>query len=380
MSATATPPPALALAVASLGVGLFASRYLYFPVPMPGSWDSVMTGGGIGLLVASRGLWRARGDRTLTVPVGALALVVPALLALGLLPFLAPERVSADVDLIPFTLPGLQIDLPGWEAQQSGTDPMFGAVELAEPGGNGRFIKVQWASGPVPTLDERESQFGALFRQQLIRRDAVEIAGRPSATLRFQGDGGKRVLVTSWACPDQGMFGAVMGFVSLDWDEAARLHQRIIGSASCLPVDRSQTPVRTFATFTAPPGFAGPDGDEVRSYEGDAGVILSYPAMDHKLEVALAAQPAMRQELLRTALQEDVVEVDAAPFDLPGAVGTTRKGWRGQVTSSDGSMVHAVMATVTCPATGQGFLLFYLSEVEAVPDDVAVALVGASCP
>jgi len=305
-----------------------------------------------------------------------LTIGVAAAVGFGMWSRLGGDEVSAEVELVSHELPGLEISVPDWEFESSGADPMYGALEVAQPGGNERFIKVQWARGPVPSAEEQVAQFAALFPTPPVHERPVTVAGSESVSLRFEMDGGKKAVVTPWRCPEEGMSGAVMTFLSLEWDELGALQDRILASARCLPIDHSAVPTRAYAALSPPEGWIGPEGPEVQVYEGAAGLIVSYPAMDAGLPKALATQPAMRAELIKTSLQLPDITMDPQGILLGG----TRPAWHGQHEDPDGTVLHGTLTSFACAEANQGFALIYVSEEAGLAEGVETTLADAGCP
>jgi hypothetical protein len=240
----------LGVALFSAGISGVGVRYGLFPLQLEIS--SIGRGLLIGTLsalivVGVQTIRRARREGAIVHPipvVGAALASAAIVIAVGLA--LAPRGAAsalmaevtsgsrAEVALERVEVPGLRISLPPWSRSALRDDPVDGAIELADPGGLDRHIKLDWKPGEAPPASFFTEVFVARGLE-LQQRDALRVSGLPVDRMYFADDEtGKRVAVTYWSCPDDPRTFTLLTFLGMAKRDLLRLHDRMLASVECL--------------------------------------------------------------------------------------------------------------------------------------------------
>jgi hypothetical protein len=380
----------LGVALFSAGVAGIGVRYGLFPLQLEIS--SVARGLLIGTLstfvvLGFQTIRRARAEGAVVRPlrVGAAALGSAAVvLAIGL--SLAPRGAASaltaevtqgsrgEVDLEAVELPGLRVSLPAWSRAAFDENPMEGRIELADPTGLDRHIKLDWKLADAPPA----SFFAEIFVARgldLQERQPLRVAGQDVERLYFADDEtGKRVAVTYWSCAGDPRTFTLLSFLGMARHDLLRLHDRMLESVQCLELPEiAYTP--TFPVLDddglerieqpTSVGYVSPEGETYVFTAGshDLGIITSFRG---------------DADLRRTIVKGMELRPDPDAFAGPPAkVGPhERLVFTGRVTDPDGGAVFTMLLTAfTCDE--QVFIAMVLPAAQQ-PTPEAIDRLGAA--
>lgn len=380
----------IGIALFSAGVAGVGVRYGLFPLQLEIS--SIERGLLIGALssfivIGIQTIRRARREGAVTRPlpmavaaVGSAALVVA--IGLGLAPRGAASALTATVTtgspaeptLDEVELPGLHVSLPGWSRTAFDENAMEGRIELADPKGLDRHIKLDWKLADAPP----ESFFEEVFVARglaLQERSRVRVAAQEVERLYFADDEtGKRVAITYWSCPDDPRTFTLLSFLNLDRRELLRLHDRMLESVQC-----GELPSLTHA-----PTFLALDEEGLERIEQPTGVGYVTPegetyfftAGSRELEMVAAVQA--EAELRRTIVRGMELRPHPDAFTSPPTrVGPAQRlVFAGRVTDPENGMVFTMLLSAfTCE--GQAFIAMVVPTTEQ-PTPAAGERIGAA--
>src|SRR5262245_52603791 len=165
---------------------------------------------------------------------GASRLCAALALALGSLACTRAEH--GELALETRALPGLSVPLPAWQALLERTQEYsHGVLQLADPGGGGRFVSLRWEPRPLDDALARQMLGGVLQGAgQLVDAEPVLVCGH-EAHLRCVHAGDARIIaaVTSWSCDQDGRGFFLITFTNQPEEQLLATHRRVTAGIAC---------------------------------------------------------------------------------------------------------------------------------------------------
>lgn len=381
----------LGVALSSAGVTGVVVRYALFPLTIPASILGRAALVGVlaaAVMVGFRTVRQARRAGGTAPPARvALALLGPALLVAGVGLAFAPrdaapgmvtrpiEGLAGEIELADTVVPGLGIALPPWSRTHEVLDPIDGRIELADPYGRDRHMKVEWKLSEMPPDTFFEQVFVARGLE-LDDRRTVTVAGSPTERLYFADDvAGKRVAVTYWRCPDDPRTFSLLSFLVLERDDLLRLHDRVLASVRCTGAPADLTPVF--------PHLDAPDLERLEQLTGlgyataEGEVYFFTPGTpDLGMTTAFLADAELRRTIVRGMELTPAPDAFAGP---PETVDGGRLVFSGRVTDPEaGTTFTMLMTAFTC---GDRAFIGLVFPADTTPSPQALHRLGqARCP
>ncbi|MCA9537826.1 MAG: hypothetical protein KC620_02995 [Myxococcales bacterium] len=375
-----TPAPSSARTAGAVvlcaGLTLLICRYVYLPIDgLSAGLNTLLTGGAIGLIIASGQLMRRADGPVRWLAALPLAAGLSALIVAGFMHFVgdpdAPELESVEV-------PGLVISVPRWpEVNQHRLGPRGQIVRS-------RFderaqVHIEWKLGPTLSRDEIAQMLSGLLPNLKAHDGPPErVADRPAETVVISDDARPFAsAMTTFQCGEDGL--TVLVGTSMQATEAValRLHGAVLASARCAALPPGL--VVPSAHFEAPPGFVEVEDPEMKMYaRGDEAVGFAPAEPDLELPRKLAEVEQARNALMGLMLQN---LHPIAPPGLRKVGGQPRQyfAFTGTVADEPGSQ-RALLTAFGCPKLGASFVGFYFGPADADLDAAARLLDGARCP
>jgi len=360
------------------GIALIVCRYLFLPLELSGILNAVFIGGDAGLAMSGfsqiKAAKRGGGERPMGLVLIA-GVLGPAAVIAGFLLF-GPPSAAENVEYVEYEYPGLTLELPDWTVLDAQQLAIGGWIEFEAPGGNGRFMKLNYHFGDPLPPESLLDAVGASAEYELEDERVVVRDGITFTTYALSMDGGKRSLMSHWACPQPGTSVSLITFLSWSWDELDQLQNRIIDSVTCSAVEPNLG-LSPRIGLTPPPGFIDASEPGVQGYttasEEEALMVLPTEVFE-----GVDAQ-ALFTNMIQTAFEMEVRSAAPVAGDLLAGLSITEPVFRFEITDFEGP-AQIVMTQLPCPDVGLGFLLLYWAPPGIPIEKALQSFSTATCP
>lgn len=375
----------LGLAAMAAGAVLVAVKHVVFPYD--DAYNAILNGGGAGLAVAGVSAFRKSAWAGQRPGLKLLALAyVPLLFALSMgALWLRLKGVDPDVELVPRSVMGYRLSLPEWEVKEQPRHAVADALRVEAPTGKGRFIELRWSAATEDLVDIAETVYAQPPLSATVReRVPATVSGMQRSIALLEGQGGKRMALTTWRCPRDNRNAYLTTFLSMSAQDLVTLHRRVVESVQC-----EEPPAGTGPVFPAIPemkGFSRSDGTD------DSVIVL----MGDDAAVSLALAPGIPgRKTFDEMSGPDLKKAESLVLTLLNTMGLFkdlkvqprfaqegRMFWKATGVDEDGVQVRLLMTLWYCPGIETTFMAFHTDATSNGKHQAAAVgqLLSVQCP